>query len=162
MRSCFGLGGCGGAALASGFGTGFLASSDFNASAIGSTLGGSGFFSIGFGSSFGLFSTTGFGGSGRGVGDEREAADPAEDLVLFLFLLLPIGLLLTLRGLEHYERLLVEDEPRRAEDTAHPPLPARPVAAPHRVTAAATIPNGIPVGKSVGMPNAVPPITEPV
>src|SRR6202043_1914711 len=66
MRSCLGFGGCGGAALASGFGTGFLASSDFRASAIGSTLGGSGFFSIGFGSSLGLFSATGFGGSGLG------------------------------------------------------------------------------------------------
>src|SRR5580704_14304357 len=64
MRSCLGFGGCGGAALASGFGTGFLASSDFRASAIGSTLGGSGFFSIGFGSSLGLFSATGLGGSG--------------------------------------------------------------------------------------------------
>ena len=50
--------------MASCFGTGFLACSDFKASAIGSTLGGSGFFSIGFGSSFGLFSATGFGGSG--------------------------------------------------------------------------------------------------
>src|ERR1700752_5521253 len=64
MRSCLGFGGCGGAALACGFGTGFLASSDFRAAAIGSTLGGSGFFSIGFGSSLGLFSATGFGGSG--------------------------------------------------------------------------------------------------
>jgi len=51
VRSCFGFGGCGGVALASGFGTGFLACSDFSASAIGSTLGGSGFFSTGFGSS---------------------------------------------------------------------------------------------------------------
>jgi hypothetical protein len=50
--------------LASGFGTGFLVSSDFRASAIGSTLGGSGFFSIGFGWSLGLSSATGFGGSG--------------------------------------------------------------------------------------------------
>src|SRR4051812_46712621 len=58
------LTGGGGTALASGFGVGFLASSFFKASAIGSTLGGSGFFSTGFGSSFGLFSTTGFGGSG--------------------------------------------------------------------------------------------------
>src|ERR1700712_5190797 len=57
-------GGCGGAALASALGTGFLASSCFSASAIGSTLGGSGFFSTGFGSSFGLLSATGFGGSG--------------------------------------------------------------------------------------------------
>src|SRR4030081_1453194 len=64
VRSCFGFGGCGGAALASGFGTGFLVSSDFKASAIGSTLGGSGFFSIAFGSSLGLLSATGFGGSG--------------------------------------------------------------------------------------------------
>src|SRR6202165_1669991 len=45
-------------------GPGFCVSSDFRASAIGSTLGGSGFFSIGFGSSLGLFSATGFGGSG--------------------------------------------------------------------------------------------------
>ena len=61
----FGLLGCGGgAALASGFGGGFLASSFFKASAIGSILGGSGFFSTGFGSSFGLVSATGFGGSG--------------------------------------------------------------------------------------------------
>src|SRR5258708_11828449 len=58
------LTGGGGAALASGFGAGFLVSSFFKASAIGSTLGGSGFFSIGFGSSFGLLSATGFGGSG--------------------------------------------------------------------------------------------------
>src|ERR1700712_555655 len=57
-------GGCGGAALASALGTGFLASSCLSASAIGSTLGGSGFFSIGFGSSFGLVSGTGFGGTG--------------------------------------------------------------------------------------------------
>src|SRR3984957_6265500 len=64
MRSCLGFGGCGGAALASGFGTGFLASSDLRAPAIGATLGGSGFFSIGFGSSLGLFSATGLGGSG--------------------------------------------------------------------------------------------------
>src|SRR3982075_2791746 len=58
------LTGGGGAALASGFGAGFLASSFFRASAIGSTLGGSGFFSIGFGSSLGLVSATGLGGSG--------------------------------------------------------------------------------------------------
>src|SRR3982075_120682 len=58
------LTGGGGAALASGFGAGFLASSFFRASAIGATLGGSGFFSIGFGSSLGLLSATGFGGSG--------------------------------------------------------------------------------------------------
>src|SRR6202171_1587932 len=64
VRSGFGFGGCGGAALASGFGTGFLVFSDFKASAIASTLGGSGFFSLGFGSSLGLFSTTGLGGSG--------------------------------------------------------------------------------------------------
>src|SRR4051794_37747226 len=64
VRSCFGFGGCGGVALASGFGTGFLVSSDFKASAIGSTLGGSGFFSIGLCSSLGLFSATGFGGGG--------------------------------------------------------------------------------------------------
>ena len=51
------------AAWACGFGGGFF-SSFFSASAIGSTLGGSGFFSIGFGSSFGLASATGFGGSG--------------------------------------------------------------------------------------------------
>ena len=57
--------GCGGgvAAWACGFGGGFF-SSFFKASAIGSTLGGSGFFSIGFGSSLGLVSATGFGGSG--------------------------------------------------------------------------------------------------
>src|ERR1700720_5064170 len=58
------LTGGGGAALAAGFGAGFLASSFFKASAIESTLGGSGFFSIGFGSSLGLFSATGLGGSG--------------------------------------------------------------------------------------------------
>src|SRR3982074_962384 len=58
------LTGGGGAALASGFGAGFLASSFFRASAIGSTLGGSGFFSIGFGSSLGLVWAPGFGGSG--------------------------------------------------------------------------------------------------
>src|SRR6185437_3374503 len=62
-RSAFGFGGFGGAAWACGFGGGFF-SSFFRASAIGSTLGGSGFFSIGFGSSFGLASATGFGGSG--------------------------------------------------------------------------------------------------
>src|SRR6202034_235997 len=57
--------GCGGglAACPCGFGGGFF-SSFFRASAIGSTLGGSGFFSIGFGSSFGLLSATRFGGSG--------------------------------------------------------------------------------------------------
>src|SRR5258708_13610050 len=58
------LTGGGGAALASGFGGGFLVSSFFKASAIGSTFGGSGFFSIGFGSSLGLVSATGLGGSG--------------------------------------------------------------------------------------------------
>src|SRR5271154_5199670 len=63
VRSCFGFGGGWGAALASGFGGGFLACSDFKASAIGSSFGGSGFFST-FGSSLGLFSATGFGGSG--------------------------------------------------------------------------------------------------
>ena len=63
-RSAFGFDGCGGAAAwACGFGGGFF-SSFLRASAIGSTLGGSGFFSIGFGSSLGLLSTTGFGGSG--------------------------------------------------------------------------------------------------
>src|SRR6516162_6750732 len=64
LRSCFGLGGCGGAAFASCFGLGFLVSSDFRASAIGSSFGGSGFFSTCFGSSFGFVSATGFGGSG--------------------------------------------------------------------------------------------------
>src|ERR1700736_1853041 len=66
VRSGFGFGGCGGgvAAWTRGFGAGFFGSSFFKASAIGSTLGGSGFFSIGFGSSLGLLSATGFGGSG--------------------------------------------------------------------------------------------------
>src|ERR1700733_10357489 len=58
------LTGGGGEALASGFGGGFLASSFFKASAIGSTLAGSGFFSTGFGSSFGFLLATGFGVSG--------------------------------------------------------------------------------------------------
>src|SRR5450631_2414412 len=63
-RSAFGLLGSGGfaATWAGGFG-GFF-SSFFSASAIGSILGGSGFFSIGFGSSFGLASATSFGGPG--------------------------------------------------------------------------------------------------
>src|ERR1700722_3456138 len=63
LYSRFLIGG-GGVALASAFGGGFLASSFFRASAIGSTFGCSGFFSAGFASSFGLSSTTGFGGSG--------------------------------------------------------------------------------------------------
>src|SRR5664279_596650 len=64
VRSAFGFAGSGGfAACTGGFGGGFF-SSFFSASAIGSILGGSGFFSIGFGSSFGLASATGFGGSG--------------------------------------------------------------------------------------------------
>ena len=63
LYSRFFTGGGGGAALASGFGVGFFDSSFFNASAIGSILGGSGFFSSGLGSSLG-FSATGFGGSG--------------------------------------------------------------------------------------------------
>src|SRR5258708_37425791 len=64
LYSRFFTGGGGGAALACGFGAGFLTSSFFNASAIGSILGGSGFFSIGLGSSLGLSSAIGFGGSG--------------------------------------------------------------------------------------------------
>jgi hypothetical protein len=50
--------------LACCFGLGFFASSFFSASAIGSTFGVSGFLSLGFASSFSLFSTTGLGGSG--------------------------------------------------------------------------------------------------
>src|SRR5271154_7097196 len=64
LYSRFLIGGGGGVALASAFGGGFLASSFFRASAIGSTFGCSGFFSAGFASSFGFSSTTGFGGSG--------------------------------------------------------------------------------------------------
>src|SRR5580704_11347750 len=64
LYSRFLIGGGGGVALASAFGGGFLASSFFKASAIGSTFGCSGFFSAGFASSFGLSSATGFGGSG--------------------------------------------------------------------------------------------------
>src|SRR5437016_4854020 len=63
-RSAFGLLGSGGFAAACTGGFGGFFSSFFSASAIGSIFGGSGFFSIGFGSSFGLASATGFGGSG--------------------------------------------------------------------------------------------------
>lgn len=38
--------------------------------------------------------------------------------MLFLFLLLPVGLLLTLRGLERYERLLDEDPAQENARTA--------------------------------------------
>jgi hypothetical protein len=75
--------------------------------------------------------------------------------VLFLFLLLPVGLLLTLRGLERYERML--DDPRERRAQAAPP-----VASPHRVTSPSTMPSGMPAGVHVAMPAPVPPITEPI